>query len=162
RLAVEEIPQKLGEARALLHHLEIAARGEDRAFDLAAIAHDAGVLHQLLDALGRVARNLFRLETVERAAKVVTLAQNGDPGEPGLKAVENELLVKRAVVIFGDAPLLVVISDVERVLLRPRAALEAVDMDDGSFHSAAFGPPGNAKRAHAGLTSCMATPPAAS
>ncbi len=48
-------------------------------------------------------------------------------GEPGLEAVEHQLLVERAVVIFRHAPFLVMIGDVERMsFARPRAAIQPV------------------------------------
>src|SRR5262249_330312 len=75
-----------------------------------------------------VARDLLGLEIVEGAAEILALAQDGDPGEPGLEAVEDQLLVERAVVIFGDTPFGVMIGDVERVLPRPGAAALAVGM----------------------------------
>src|SRR6266481_5940746 len=109
RLAVDEVPQQPREAGALLHRVEIGARGEDRALDLQPVAHDAGILHQLLDLFRRVARDFRGLEAVEGAAEIVAFAQDGDPGQPGLEAVENELLVERAVVVFRHAPFLVVI-----------------------------------------------------
>src|SRR5262249_40931523 len=94
----------------------------DRALDLHAVAHDARILHQLLDLLRRVARDLLGLEAVEGAAEILALAQDGDPGPSGLEAVEDELLIERAVIVFGHAPFLVVIGDAERVLLEPGAA----------------------------------------
>ena len=132
---------------------EIGARRADRALDLGAVAHDAGVLHQPLDLLRRVARDLLRLEIVEGAAEIVALAQDGDPRQPGLEAVEHQLLVERAVVVFRHAPFLVVIGDVERVLLRPGAALEAVGMENGRAHDAACVSPGQANVAQSGFTS---------
>ena len=107
-----------------------ARADSDRAFDLHAVAHDAGVLHQLLDLLRRVARDLLRLEIVEGAAEIVALAQDRDPRQPGLEAVEHQLLEERAVVVFRHAPFVVVIGDVERVVLRPGAAVQAVGMLD--------------------------------
>ena len=67
----------------------------------------------------RVARDLVRIEVVEGAAEIVALAQDRDPREPRLEAVENELLEQRAVVALRHAPLLVVIGDVERILFGP-------------------------------------------
>src|SRR5262245_1433808 len=162
RLAVEEFPEQPREPGTFLHDLEIATGGQDGAFDLQAIAHDAGVLHQFLDPLRRIARNLFRIEAVEGAAEILALAQDGDPGQAGLEAVEHELLVERAVVVFRHAPFFVVIGDVERILSRPRAAGEAVGVQEGRGHSAALISPGNAKRAHAGLANCSSMPPAMS
>src|SRR5262249_52259416 len=97
--AADELPKEPREARPFLYDVEIGPRGEDRALDLHAVAHDARVLHQLLDLLRRVARDLLRLEAVEGAAEILALAQDSDPRQPGLEAVEDELLVERAVVV---------------------------------------------------------------
>ena len=160
--AVDEVPQQLGEARPFLHHVEIGARGGDRALDLGAVAHDAGILHQRGGLALAVARDDGRLEVVEGAAEILALAQDGDPGEPGLEAVEHELLVERAVVVFRHAPFGVVIGDIERVVLRPGAAMKAVGVEEGGFHSAAAFSPGQTNRAHSGLTSRRVAPPATS
>src|SRR6516164_9568363 len=136
-------------------------RREHGAFDLCAIADDAGILHQPLDLFRRVTGNLFRREAVKGAAKILALAQNRDPGEAGLETVEHELFIERAIVVFGHAPFLVVIGDIERVVLRPGAAQEGVNWVE-RLHSAAFAPSGNAKRAHSGLSGRMTTPPATS
>ena len=102
-------------------HVEIGARREHGAFDLGAIAHDAGVLHQPFDFRRPVARDFFRHETIEGAAEIFALAQDGDPRQAGLKTIEDEFFVERAVVEFRHAPFLVVIGDVERIVLGPRA-----------------------------------------
>ena len=78
-----------------------------------------------------VARDLLRLEAVEGAAEILALAQDRDPRQPGLEAVEHQLLVERAVVVFRHAPFVVVIGDVERVVLaRPGAAVQAVGVQE--------------------------------
>src|SRR6185312_12067077 len=159
RPAVNEAPQQRRETRALLHDLEIAARGENRALDLGTVAHDAGVAHQLLEFGRAIARDLLRLEIVEGFAEVVALAQDGDPRQAGLEAVEHQLLVERAVVVFRNPPFLVVIGDVERVLFRPEAALQPVVVQ----HRAHEEPPaGQSNRAQPGLTGRIAMPPAVS
>src|SRR5262249_36076295 len=146
------------------HHVEIRARGGDRALDLGAVAHDAFVAHQRLDLALAVAGDRGRLEAVEGAAEIVALAQDGDPRQPGLEAVEHELFVQRAVIVLGHAPLGVVIGDVERVLPRPGAAVETVGRERGRLHRAysAAVSPGQAKRAHSGLTSRSVALPATS
>src|SRR4029077_11084554 len=78
--AVHEVPQQVGKARPLLHHLEPGARREHRAFDLGAIANDAGIAHQPFDLRAPVARDLFRIEVVEGAAEILAFAQDRDPG----------------------------------------------------------------------------------
>src|SRR6266446_4411719 len=98
----------------------------------------------------------------DSALDLLALAQDGDPGEPGLEAVEDELLEERAIVVLGHAPFLVVIGDVERVLLGPGAAFEPIRMEEDRAHSAAFASPGHTNCAQAGLTSRNSTPPALS
>src|SRR5271155_826881 len=158
RLAINEIPQQLREARSLCRDFKPGARREHRALDLGAVAHDAGVLHQPFDFFWRVTRDFRRREIVEGAAKILALAQNGDPRQAGLKAVEHQFFVESAVVIFGHAPFFVMIGEVKRVILRPRAANERGIC--GSGHSAALEPSGKAKWAQSGLIGRTGTPPA--
>src|SRR5689334_3379607 len=158
--AVHEVPQQFGKARPLFHHLEPGARREHRAFDLGAVANDAGIAHQPFDLRASVARDLFRIEAVEGAAEILAFAQDRNPGQAGLETVEHELFVKRAIIIFGHAPFLIVIGDIERVLLGPRTAQEIVE--SLIVHSAALISPGNEKRAQSGLMRRMGMPPAAS
>src|SRR5207249_3279772 len=94
----------------------------NRSLDLGAIAHDSLILHQPLDVRPGVSGDLCRIETVEGAAKVLALAQDGDPRKPSLKSVEHELLVECAIVVFGYTPFPIVIGDIERVLSGPGAA----------------------------------------
>jgi len=81
----------LEKPRAFLHDLQIGFCAVDRAFDLGAVADDAGIVHQRVDLLGIVARNLLRDEIVEGFAKVLALAQDRDPGKAGLKTIEDQL-----------------------------------------------------------------------
>ena len=115
----------------------VDARQRDRRHDFGAVAHDAGVLHQRLDLRLVVAHDLFRIEAVEGGAEGVALAQDGDPGQAGLEAVEDQLFEQRAVVPFGHAPFLVVIGDIERILARPGAAAAPVGVQDGRRECAA-------------------------
>src|SRR5581483_4947385 len=66
-------------------------------------------------------RDLLRNEVRERRAERLALAQDRDPGEAGLEALEAEALVQAALVAHGAAPLLVVIRHVQRVVRRPAA-----------------------------------------
>ena len=76
-------------------------RARDGGHDLGAVAHDAGVGHQRLDMRGVEAGDRRRLEAREGAAEGVALAQDGDPGQAGLEAVEDQLLEQGAVVDSG-------------------------------------------------------------
>jgi len=75
-----------------------------------------------MDFPGVIARDLLGTEIIERCAEIVALAQDRDPGQAGLEAVEDQLLIERAVVIFRNAPFGVVIGDVERIFPRPGAS----------------------------------------
>src|SRR6185369_14891237 len=119
--AVDEVPQQVREAGSLVHDVEPGTRREDGAFDLHAIADNALVLHQALDLLGRVARYLLGLEFAEGSPEVVAFAQYGDPGQSGLESVQNKFLIERSIIKFGHAPFVIVVGDVERVELGPRA-----------------------------------------
>src|SRR5690348_3202728 len=160
RPAVDEIPKKLRKARAFVHDLQIGFSAFDRALDLRPVTDDADIVHQRMDFLGVVARDLFRPEIVEGTAEIVALAQDGDPGQAGLEAIEDQLLIKRAVVVFRHTPFGVVVCDVDRVLPRPGAADLAVGMQArGAAHAtvclvAAWTAPGSARR--------MPSPPAVS
>src|SRR3984957_7501185 len=128
RFAVDELPQEFRKARALFHDLEIGFRAVDRAFDLGAIANDADIVHQRVNFLGVVMCDLFGLEIVEGAAEIVALAQDRDPGQPGLETVEYQLFIQRAVVIFRHAPFGVVIGHIKRVFAGPWAPYQAIGM----------------------------------
>src|SRR5262249_61809678 len=57
-------------------------------------------------------------------------------------------------------PVRAVIGDVERILLRPGTAFEAVGVEEGRAHPAALASPGHANCAQAGLTRRISMPPA--
>src|SRR5262245_5721775 len=160
RLAASEVPQQFREAGPFLHNVEIGFCAGDRAFDLGAVAYDADIVHQRVNLLGVVTRDLLRPEIVEGFAKVVALAQDGDPRQASLESVEDQLFIQRAVVIFRHAPFGVVIGDVERVFARPGAARLAVGMQfRGAAHATVCFGEG---RSSAGSAMRMGRPPAVS
>jgi hypothetical protein len=110
------------EAAELLLHFQKRTGVFDRRLDLHPVAHDSRVLEQRGDLFAIVARDLFRAEPVESFAVRVAFAQDRDPGEPGLRALEDKKLVQRAIVVDRHSPLGVVVTDVERVLGGPSAA----------------------------------------
>ena len=79
------------------------------------------------------ARDLLGLEAVELLAHGLALAQDGDPRQAGLVAVELELLPQRAAVALGHAPFGVVIAAIEFVGRGGPAAGDVVEL----FHSGA-------------------------
>ena len=95
----------------------------DRAFDLAAMPDDAGVGKQAGDLRLAPGGERFGVEACEGRAKVRALAQDGDPGEAGLKAFKAKKLEQAARVTFGAAPFVVVICNIKRVGTAPGTAV---------------------------------------
>ena len=90
--------------------------------DLAAVADDAGVLHQLRDLCFIEAGDRSRLEVREGRAESLALFENGDPRKPRLHPLEGQQLEERAIVVRGAAPLMVVVIEVDRLRSGPAAA----------------------------------------
>ena len=94
--------------------------------DLGAVAHDPRVEHELLHAGVGEARDLGGLEAGEAGAVALALVEDRPPRQPGLRALEAELLEQADAVVLGDTPLDVVVVDHERVVARPRAAARSL------------------------------------
>jgi hypothetical protein len=63
-----------------------------------------------------------RIEARKGSAERIALAQDGDPGKPGLKPVEHELFPQRAAVPLRHAPFGVVIGNIKRIGPAPAAS----------------------------------------
>ena len=114
--------------------LERRDRVPDRRLDLAAMADDPGVAEQPLDvALVEVGDPLDR-ESGERLPKALPLAQDRQPREPGLEALEREQLEQRIVAALLAPPLVVVVGAVERILSAPPAARSPVGVENEIGH----------------------------
>jgi hypothetical protein len=85
-----------------------------------------GSVASALDVALSEARDPLGVEAGEGAAERLALAQDRDPRQASLKAVQNELFKQGPRIALRYAPFLVMIGDVNRVLSRPRAASEAV------------------------------------
>ena len=68
--------------------------------------------------LGVEPRDPLGVEAGEGATVALALVQDRRPRQPGLRALEHEQLEQVASVARGDAPLLVVVGDIERISLR--------------------------------------------
>ncbi len=122
RIATDE----LGERLPLLMHRGGGLGVVDRRLDLAAVADDAGVLQEPVDVALAEARDRLDVEVREGGPEVLALAQDREPGQPGLKALEHHALVQATVVGDRPPPFLVVVADVVRVCGSPPAAAEPV------------------------------------
>ena len=83
-----------------------------------------GFCEQARDVGFAEAGDLCGIELAEGGAEGFALAQDGDPGEAGLEALEHEEFPERAAVVQGHAPLFIVIGAQERIALGPVAALD--------------------------------------
>jgi hypothetical protein len=93
----------------------------DRRLDLAAVAHDAGIGQQAPDVRLAPGGDRLGVESLERRSEGLAFAQDGDPGEPRLEAVEDQLLPERPATAFRHAPFGVVVGDVEGIVTAPSA-----------------------------------------
>src|SRR3954453_3455969 len=112
-------PHELLERVALLPQRECAAGVRDRGLDLAAVAHDAGVVQEALDVALAETGDVLRVEAGEGRAEVVTLAQDRQPRQAGLEALEAQPLVEPALVRDRASPFVVVIRVVRRIRRGP-------------------------------------------
>ena len=105
----------------------------DRGRDFEPIADDSGIGEQTAHFLGIVACDEARLELAEDFPVALALGEDRHPGQAGLRALENEQLEQRAIVVLRNAPLFIVIWNRERSS-RPRAAnyVAAAGANDGT------------------------------
>src|SRR6266567_537545 len=119
RFAPREIPREGCEVISGRLHLHIDPRAVDGGFDLGARAHDSRILQQPLDVRFSKFGYLRRIEVLECLAEGIALAEDDDPGQAGLKSLQHEHFPKGAAVVLRDAPLLIVVGTVERVVSGP-------------------------------------------
>src|SRR5262249_44067557 len=121
RVAADELPDVGIEASVLALHRQERPRIGDRGVDLRPVADDALVVHEPAYPRRGVARDLLRVESVERLPVRLALSQDGGPAEPGLGALEDQKLEQKPVPMDRHAPLSVVILSLE-LASGPRAA----------------------------------------
>jgi len=118
--------QAVAQRQQYLAQLENATGVVDRRFDLAAVAHDAGVAEQAGDVAGAEAGDLGGIEAGEGAAEGFALVEDRQPAQARLETLEAQLLEQAPVVDHGKAPLAVVVVPVGRAGRAPEAARPAV------------------------------------
>jgi len=111
RLPADELPDVLIETAELFLDSEESFGIFDRGRNLQLVANDARIAKQFGDFSPVVARDFFRIESVERAAVVFPLIQDSVPAQSGLRAFEYQEFEQHAIVVEWDAPLFVVIAD---------------------------------------------------
>ena len=118
-----------GQARQRLAcpgQLDRRARVCDRRVDLRPVAHDPRVGHQPRDVGLAERRDAPRLEAGEGGTERLALAQDRQPRQARLEALEHEALVDGVLVANRPAPLAVVVGEVVGGAEPPRAAQPTV------------------------------------
>src|SRR5438128_3770416 len=114
-------PHELRQRRPGLPQRQRRARVRNRRLDLAAVPDDPRVAEQLLDLTRPEPSDRPGVEVREGDPEGRPLAQDREPGEPGLEALEAEPLVEPALVGDRPPPLAVVVLEVGRIGARPAA-----------------------------------------
>lgn len=117
-LAADERPEERHRVFQCQPGLGVTAGG----LELEAVADDARVEHQLIDLGVAHLRHPLHIEAVQHLPVALAFAQNGDPGQPGLEPFEQKQLEQTLRIAQRRAPLLIVISHVQRIVRTPKAA----------------------------------------
>ena len=121
RLPADEAPHVPVERAEFFLHRQERARIGDGGRDFQAIAHDAGVPEQPPDVARAKARHARGVEVRERLAVILALAQNRNPAQARLRALEHQKPEVFAVVVYRNTPLGVVVADIQRIAAAPTA-----------------------------------------
>src|SRR6266567_2998618 len=136
RLLARVTPDHGGQAGG---QLERGARVVDRGLDLRPVTHDSSVAKQSLHVLRPERRDGGQIESAERGAEVLALAQDGQPGQARLEGLQAQPLEDARVVADRPAPLLVVVTEIVLAAQAPRTARPAVWPGDGAPHDGGDG-----------------------
>lgn len=107
-----EAPDEGGERTLGGDQVDRAARVVDRRFDLAAVAHDAGIAEEARDVALAEGRDPVEVEARKGGTEVLALAQDRQPRQAGLEALEADLLEQPDIVGDRTAPFAVVVDGV--------------------------------------------------
>ncbi len=118
RLVAHERPEQCHRILQRQPRLGIAPRG----VEFQAIADDARVEHQLVDFGIAHLRHALHIEAEQHLTVTLAFAQHSDPRQPGLEPFEQKQLEQTLRIAQRRAPLLIVISHVQRIFGTPKAA----------------------------------------
>lgn len=125
--------QRCAAAAGIGDELRVSASVVDRGFDLRPIPDDPGIGHGPMDVVLAEVRDRGGIESGECVPEVLPLAENSEPAQAQLKALQAELLEQRPVIGHGPAPLAVVVRLVEIVIPGPPAARASIGSDQDSL-----------------------------
>lgn len=105
----------LAEVYALVLQVEISLRITTGRKHFLTIAYDAFVEEDFLQFFVCVSGYLFRIEAIEDRHVSFLAAQDRDPAQSGLGAIQNKLGVQGFRIIFRDTPDGVMVMDIQGV-----------------------------------------------
>ena len=110
------------------------------------MSNDTLVLQQSFNILILKLRDCFHLKILESVAKHLSLFQDRDPTQAGLKSLKTDLLKHAAVILYRPAPLAIMVSNIDRQIRAPPATWNiGVVSYDVFFHCRTFTARGTAQ-----------------
>src|ERR1700755_1524545 len=109
RAAVDELPAIRIEAAVLFLHGQKRSGILHRSGDLRAVPNNPGIVNELVDPSRGVSRDLVWIEVAERAPIAAALVEDHPPMESSLRALQNQELEMRAIVVRRHTPFTIVI-----------------------------------------------------
>src|SRR6478736_7084042 len=111
RLAANEGPEISVETSEFFSNGEEVFRVLDCGCDFQSVPHDPIVAEQPLNVALVIARDLFRAKSIERFSVVLAFLQDRIPAQSRLRAFQNQELEEYSIVVYGNAPFFIVISN---------------------------------------------------
>lgn len=103
--------------------------------DFPAMADDAGVENEAFDVGVIEVGNLIEIKIGKGSAEIFAFAEDGEPGEPGLKSFEADFFEEAEVIGDSPTPLIVVVTKVIFIIAAP----PATDFSIGAGDETVFG-----------------------
>jgi hypothetical protein len=122
-LAADELPKISIEAAELLLDFQERLSILDGSADLEPVANNPRISQQLRNLLFIVLGDFNGIKVVKSQAVVLPFAQDGGPAETSLCTLQDEKFEQEAIIVDGNAPFLIMVSQVERIVcVSPEAA----------------------------------------
>ena len=88
----------------------------DARLDLAAVADDARILHESIYLCCVECGDALRVKSLVGTTEILALVQDRRPRESRLKRLQEEELIECVIVVERDAPLLVMVLDIDGII----------------------------------------------
>jgi len=103
--------------------IQNAPRIPKRRFNLQAVPHNAGIAQKTGNIVLGIPGDTLTVEPMKRPPVMIPFPENREPAQTGLGPFQDKELKKAPVVMNRDTPLLIVVSDIGRVIAAPYTPL---------------------------------------